>query len=107
MNIFTKNNNWYIIKIYKDIHLKGVFNMSVINTRKVRKIGNSKVVTIPEEVLKTLNINEGQKVAFNVERGQVVLEAVKTDSEDMMDILSIADQVSNQYDRALKDLVNR
>lgn len=81
--------------------------MSVINTRKVRKIGNSKVVTIPEEVLKTLNINEGQKVAFNVERGQVVLEAVKTDSEDMMDILSIADQVSNQYDRALKDLVNR
>ncbi|MEM5398291.1 AbrB/MazE/SpoVT family DNA-binding domain-containing protein [Staphylococcus gallinarum] len=81
--------------------------MSVVNTRKVRKIGNSKVVTIPEEVLKTLNINEGQKVAFNVERGQVVLEAVTTDGEDIMDILSIADQVSNQYDSALKDLVNR
>lgn len=80
--------------------------MAVINTRKLRKIGNSKVVTIPDEVLKALDINEGQKIAFNVQNGQVLLEAVKTDSKDM-DILRMADQVSNQYDRALKDLVNR
>lgn len=80
--------------------------MVVTNTRKLRKIGNSKVLTIPDEILKTLDINEGQKIAFNVENGQVVLEAVKTDSKDM-DILGMADRVSNQYDSALNDLVNR
>lgn len=80
--------------------------MTVINTRKLRKIGNSKVLTIPDEIIQALDINEGQKIAFNVEHGQVVLEAVKTDNNEI-DILSMADQVSNQYDSALKDLVNR
>lgn len=80
--------------------------MTVINTRKLRKVGNSKVLTIPEEVIQTLNIKEGQKIAFNVENGQIVLEVVNTDSKKM-DILSVADQVSNQYDSALKSLVNR
>ncbi|HDV5977436.1 hypothetical protein PF233_13280 [Staphylococcus pseudintermedius] len=83
--------------------------MPIINTRKLRKIGNSKVLTIPNEVLKTLDIHEGQKIAFNIENGQVVLEAVKTDNTDNkeIDILSMAEQVSNQYDIALKELVNR
>jgi putative addiction module antidote len=80
--------------------------MTVINTRKLRKIGNSKVLTIPEEVIQTLNVNEGQKIAFNIDNGQVLLEAVKTDNKEM-DILSMADQVSNQYGNALKGLVNR
>lgn len=80
--------------------------MIVINTRKLRKIGNSKMLTIPDGIIQALDINEGQKIAFNVENGQVVLEAVKTDSNEI-DILSIADQVSNQYDSALKVLVNR
>lgn len=78
--------------------------MTVINTRKLRKIGNSKVltITIPEEVIQTLNVNEGQKIAFNIDNGQVLL----TDNKEM-DILSMADQVSNQYGNALKGLVNR
>lgn len=80
--------------------------MAVINTRKLRKIGNSKVLTIPEEIIDTLEINEGQKIAFNIENGKVVLEAVNSEIKEM-DILSMADQVSNQYDSALKDLVNR
>ncbi|HEK6547145.1 hypothetical protein DWB88_13940 (plasmid) [Staphylococcus warneri] len=81
--------------------------MAVINTRKLRKIGNSKVVTMPEDVIKTLNVEEGQSIAFNVVNGQVVLEAVKTTDDNESDILNIADQISNQYDSALKDLVNR
>lgn len=80
--------------------------MTIINTRKLRKIGDSKVLTIPGKIIQALDVNEGQKIAFNVENGQVVLEAVKTDSNEI-DILSMADQVSNQYDSALKDLVNR
>lgn len=86
--------------------MERAINMTVINTRKLRKIGNSKVLTIPEEVIQTLNVNEGQKIAFNIDNGQVVLEAVNIDSKEM-DILSVAEQVSNQYDTALKDLVNK
>ncbi|MCG1072426.1 hypothetical protein K4P50_12685 [Staphylococcus epidermidis] len=80
--------------------------MAVINTRKLRKIGNSKVVTMPEEVIKALEVEEGQSIAFNVGNGQVVLEAVKVEDNER-DILNIANQVSRQYDSALKDLVNR
>lgn len=80
--------------------------MTVINTRKLRKIGNSKVLTIPEEAIKALDVEEGQSIAFNVANGQVVLEAVKVDDNER-DILNIANQVSQQYDSALKDLVNR
>lgn len=80
--------------------------MTVISTRKLRKIGNSEVLTIPEEVIQALDVKEVQKITFNVENGQVILEAVKTDNKEI-DILSMADQVSNQYDNALKDLVNR
>lgn len=94
-------------KIYKDIHVKGAFIMTVINTRKLRKIGNSKVLTIPEEAIKALDVEEGQSIAFNVANGQVVLEAVKIIDDNERDILNIANQVSQQYDSALKDLVNR
>ena len=80
--------------------------MAVINTRKLRKIGNSKVVTMPEEVIKALEVEEDQSIAFNVVNGQVVLEAVKVDDNER-NILNIANQVSQQYDSALKDLVNR
>lgn len=80
--------------------------MVVINIMKLRKIGNNKVLTIPEEVIKALNVVEGQSIAFNIVNGKVLLEAVKKDDNER-DILSIADQVSKQYDSALKDLASR
>src|SRR5699024_163597 len=122
--------------------------MTVISTRKLRKIGNSEVLKIPEEVIQALDVKEVQKITFkvknehekiekkhrkndnskektkpedgrkdldnknvkkitlNLEKGQVRVEAGKTDNKEI-DILRMADQVSNQYDNALKDLVNR
>ena len=79
--------------------------MTVGHTRKLRKSGNSNVLTIPKEVIKALDVVEGQHIAFNVVNGKIILEAVKPDDNES-DILSIANQVSKQYDNALKDLVN-
>lgn len=80
--------------------------MIAIQTRKLRKSGNSNVLTIPEEVIKVLDVVEGQSITFNVVNGKVVLEVVKPCANED-DILSIADKVSKQCDSALKDLVNR
>lgn len=81
--------------------------MAITNTRKVRKIGSSNVVTLPKEILNQLNIHEGDKLAFNIENGKVSIEAVKTLEPKESDILSIAEEISNQYDKAFKELVNR
>lgn len=80
--------------------------MSVINTRKLRKIGNSRVVTVPEEVIKELKISDGQKISFNIDNGKVIIEAVDNGNQGT-DILSIAERVSNQYNQALQELVDR
>lgn len=81
--------------------------MMVVHTRKLRKSGNSNILTIPKEVIKALDVVEGQFIAFNVVNGRVVLEAVKTTDDNERDILSIANQISKKYDSAFKDLVNR
>ncbi|MGX0297665.1 hypothetical protein [Staphylococcus epidermidis] len=51
--------------------------------------------------------SKDQPIAFNVVNGKIVLEAVKTTDDNERDILSIAYQISKQYDSAFKDLVNR
>lgn len=81
--------------------------MAITSTRKVRKIGASNVVTLPKEILDQLNIHEGEKLAFNVDNGKVSIEAVKTEEPKEADILSMAEEISNQYDEAFKGLVNR
>ncbi|WP_150879481.1 AbrB/MazE/SpoVT family DNA-binding domain-containing protein [Staphylococcus aureus] len=82
--------------------------MAITSTRKVRKIGSSNVVTVPKEILDQLNVREGEKLGFNVDNGKVSIEAVNTQAESKeVDILSMAEQVSNQYDKAFKDLVHR
>lgn len=81
--------------------------MAITSTRKVRKIGASNIVTLPKEILDQLNIHEGEKLAFNVENGKVSIEAVKTVEPKEADILSMAEEISNQYDKAFKELVNR
>lgn len=82
--------------------------MAITSTRKVRKIGSSNVVTVPKEILDQLNVREGEKLGFNVDNGKVSIEAVNTQAESKeADILSMAEEVSNQYDKAFKDLVHR
>ncbi|MCW0998109.1 AbrB/MazE/SpoVT family DNA-binding domain-containing protein, partial [Streptococcus anginosus] len=63
--------------------------MAVTSTRKLRRLGDSRVLTIPEEVIEELDVQEGQKVAFRIENGKVMIEAVDIE-RDELEILEIA-----------------
>ncbi|MCY1029260.1 AbrB/MazE/SpoVT family DNA-binding domain-containing protein [Mammaliicoccus sciuri] len=80
--------------------------MSINYTCKIRKVGNCKVVTVPEEVIQALRIEVGQNIIFKIENEKVVIEAENTFDYER-NILSIAENVSRQYDQALKELVDR
>jgi len=45
-----------------------------METRKVFKSGNSLVVSLPKEVVKTLAIREGQQLVFEIKSGCVVVK---------------------------------
>ncbi|MBN4909157.1 hypothetical protein IDG46_04155 [Staphylococcus sp. EG-SA-13] len=80
--------------------------MSINYTSKIRKVGNCKVITVPEEVIQALKIDVGQNIIFKIENGKVVIEAENTLDQER-NILSIAENVSHQYDQTLKELVDR
>ncbi|MDK7284467.1 AbrB/MazE/SpoVT family DNA-binding domain-containing protein [Staphylococcus pettenkoferi] len=80
--------------------------MAVTSTRKLRRLGDSRVLTIPEEVIEELDVQEGQKVAFRIENGKVMIEAVDIE-RDELEILEIANDITQQYDQVFKDLVER
>ncbi|MGX6979793.1 AbrB/MazE/SpoVT family DNA-binding domain-containing protein [Vagococcus elongatus] len=69
---------------------------------KVRRSGNSDVVTIPSKVKEILDIEEGDTVAFVVENS--VVKIVK--KEPKIDIEALIDDSINQYHELLEDLVD-
>ncbi|MBI2655367.1 AbrB/MazE/SpoVT family DNA-binding domain-containing protein [Candidatus Woesearchaeota archaeon] len=42
-------------------------------TVKLRKVGKSNVVTIPQPIIEAENLKEGQKLEWKLERGRLVL----------------------------------
>lgn len=61
---------------------------------------------MPEEVIKELKISDGQKISFNINNGKIIMEAIDN-GDQSTDILSIAEHVSDQYNQALQELVDR
>ena len=40
--------------------------MEILNVKKIRKVGNSSVITIPKNVMEAINIHEGDAVEFKI-----------------------------------------
>ncbi len=78
--------------------------------RKVTKIGNSLGVTFPADVLKKINVKQGDEVNVEVRNGEIVLtkstkvSLPKGISPDFFDVL---DQTMVEYDQTLKGLKDR
>ncbi|OJH01913.1 addiction module antitoxin [Staphylococcus hominis] len=70
----------------------------MITSRKVRRAGNSLVVSIPNEVLETLDIKEGNNVQFNIKDNQVYLEKEVNEQERFYKLL---EETMNDYHEAL------
>lgn len=74
-----------------------------IKKYKVRKSGNSDVITIPVEVKEKLNLKTGESIRYIFETDGSV-KIVKAEEE--VDVDSIVDAVMSQYEQAIKDLVD-
>lgn len=96
----------YIIKEVKQMTLPVVSEIE----RKVTKIGNSLGVTFPHEVLKYLDITQGDEVHFVMENGHVVIKKktnVKLPKGIDTDFLEQMNDMINEYDQTFKGLVDR
>lgn len=82
--------------------------MAIINTRTMRPLEATQIVTLPNEVLQRLYISEGQQLEFNIESEKIPIEkAPNEDSYDNKDILNIVEKMTERYDEAFKKLVDR
>ncbi|KAF1302530.1 MULTISPECIES: AbrB/MazE/SpoVT family DNA-binding domain-containing protein [Enterococcus] len=70
---------------------------------KVRKSGNSDVTTVPPEVKNWLQVNTGGSISYIFESDGSV-RMVKAAEEVNVD--AIVDSVMEQYNQAIKDLVD-
>ncbi|MEI1232600.1 AbrB/MazE/SpoVT family DNA-binding domain-containing protein [Enterococcus mundtii] len=77
--------------------------MDKIRKYKIRKSGNSDVTTIPNEVKEYIGVKTGESISYIFDADGAV-RIVKAQEE--IDIDTIVDSVMNQYDQALKDLVD-
>lgn len=77
--------------------------MDKIRKYKIRKSGNSDVTTIPNEVKEYIGVKTGESISYIFDKDGAV-RLVKAQEE--IDIDTIVDSVMNQYDQALKDLVD-
>ncbi len=73
--------------------------------RKVTRIGNSLGVTLPQEVLKHLEIKHGDKIKFKLEEnGNVSVQKFTPIDEDFLEGFKYAFE---NYDDALRNLADR
>ncbi len=74
-------------------------------TRKIIKIGSSKGITIPEETMKKLNLQRGEKVevTFNEKNRVIEVKPAKKESEDQQ-LLKWTKEFIEEYRDALEKL---
>ncbi|CAM2842291.1 AbrB/MazE/SpoVT family DNA-binding domain-containing protein [Salinicoccus roseus] len=72
--------------------------------RKIRKTGNSTVVSIPKDILEKLNAGEGDNLEFVIEDEAVV---IRKEEDSQKDILTLSNEMFEKYDKTMRDLVER
>ncbi|ALH46664.1 AbrB/MazE/SpoVT family DNA-binding domain-containing protein [Staphylococcus capitis] len=75
----------------------------MITTRKLRKAGNSSVVSVPTEVIAALGISNGDNLKFNVKDNKVTIEKEVREDEEFFKLL---DETFTEYNQALKRMVD-
>ena len=77
--------------------------MKKMKKYKIRKSGNSDVTTIPPEVKEFMGVQPGDEISY-VFQSDGSVRIIKAPEEP--DIDSLVDSIMNQYEDALKDLVD-
>ncbi|KIH70820.1 AbrB/MazE/SpoVT family DNA-binding domain-containing protein [Salinicoccus roseus] len=76
----------------------------MIIRRKLRKTGNSTVVSIPKDILEKLNAGEGDNLEFVIEDEAVV---IRKEEDSQKDILTLSNEMFEKYDKTMRHLVER
>ncbi len=76
----------------------------MIIRRKLRKTGNSTVVSIPKDIFEKLNAGEGDNLEFVIEDEAVV---IRKEEDSQKDILTLSNEMFEKYDKTMRDLVER
>ncbi len=77
--------------------------MKKMKKYKIRKSGNSDVTTIPPEVKEFMGVQTGDAISY-VFQSDGSVQMIKAQEEPDIDLL--VDSIMNQYEDALKDLVD-
>lgn len=72
--------------------------------RKLRKTGNSTVVSIPKSILETLKADEGDNLEFVADGDSVV---IRKQEDSQKEILDLSNEMFAKYDKTMRDLVER
>lgn len=78
-----------------------------MDIRKIFKAGNSCVVSLPMEMLKTLNLRDGSHVAveINREKRELILKPVVVKKANMsLDFVRVVDKLLLDYDYVMRRL---
>ncbi|WP_461199302.1 AbrB/MazE/SpoVT family DNA-binding domain-containing protein [Enterococcus sp. N249-2] len=76
-----------------------------LEEKKIRKVGNSVVITIPQEFLDQANIQPGEVVSVDNEVwGKLIMKKEKSREEK---IAMYAKKSMEKYDKAYRELVSR
>lgn len=70
--------------------------------RRIRKVGNSLGFNLPAEMLRELDIKEGDKIFLSVENNSIVIrsEKMKEDNKDFKDqVLAIIEEYMKEKDK--------
>ncbi len=81
-------------------------NTHKIEARKVRKIGNSYVVTLPPSILAELNLAEGDEVNFIKDGEKVNINKRENISIDE-DFLKLVDDIYQEHKETFERLADR
>lgn len=69
--------------------------------RKLRKVGDSLVISLPCEVIETLKIDNDENIQFIIEEDNVILQKENNKDKDFSKLL---DEAFCKYDEALRKL---
>jgi len=79
----------------------------ILEVRKIFRAGNSIVVSLPQTMLKSLDLQEGSHVSVEVnrERRELVLKPVMAKKHSLpIDFVRLVDKLFVEYDYALRRL---
>lgn len=86
--------------------LKGVKTMA-ITERKLRKVGNSTVVTLSKDFLDSMGMSESDTVIIDEEKlKEAMVKKVEKDEDQLLVEMSMA-KMSKQYEETFKALVTK